>query len=61
MNIAVLPRFKAGTFEGVWNGNGYSAGGYLVEMAKHFRIGYTVITTEYDFEKVCSMCEMAVK
>ena len=57
MNIAVLPRFKAGTFEGVWNGNGYSAGGYLVEMAKYFRIGYTVITTEYDFEKVCSMCD----
>lgn len=57
MNIAVLPRFRAGTYEGIWNGNAYSAGGYLVEMARHFRIGYTVITTEYDFEKICQQCD----
>lgn len=57
MNLATLIRFGAGTFEGIWDGNRYFAHGSLVEIARHYGIGMTVIASEYDLEKVCERCD----
>ena len=58
MNLAILPRFKQGTFNGIWGGNGYTTGGgSWVLMAQELGIGLTTIVTEYDFEKVCAVCD----
>lgn len=57
MNIATLIRYRKGTYEGVWNGNSWFAHGNLVEIARHYGVGMTVIATETDFEKVCEMCD----
>ncbi len=57
MNIATLIRYRKGTYEGIWDGNNWFAHGNLVEIARHYGIGMTVIATESDYEKVCEMCD----
>lgn len=57
MNIATLIRFKKGTYEGIWNGNRWAPHGNLVEIARHYGIGMTVIATETDYEKICQCCD----
>lgn len=57
MNIAISPRFKAGTFEGIWNGNSVFMHGNIYVMAKHFNIGLTLVATETDLDRVCETCD----
>lgn len=57
MNIAVLPRFTQGTFEGIWTGNRYTSPGNLTEICREFGVGLTLVLTPYDFEKVLSLCD----
>ena len=57
MNIATLIRFKKGTYEGIWNNDGWFAHGSLVHIARQYGIGMTVIATETDYEKICRNCD----
>lgn len=57
MNIATLIRYRKGSYEGIWDGNSWFAHGNLVEIARHYGVGMTVIATESDYEKVCQMCD----
>lgn len=57
MNLATLTRFKEGTFEGIWKGNGCNLHYNVVDMARYFGVGMTAIATEYDFEKICDCCD----
>ena len=57
MNIATLIRYKKGTYEGIWNGNSWFAHGNIVDIARHYGVGLTVIATDGDYEKVCQTCD----
>lgn len=57
MNIATLIRYKKGTYEDIWKGNQWYPHGSLVEMARHYDIGLTVIATKVDYEKICECCD----
>lgn len=57
MNLAILPRFKAGTFDQIWGNNGFSLGGSWVTMAQRFGIGLVTINSEYDLERICQACD----
>ena len=57
MNIATLIRYKKGTYEGIWNGNSWFAHGNLIDIARRYGVGMTVIATDGDYEKVCQVCD----
>lgn len=57
MNIATLIRYGKGTFEDIWKSNQWFAHGSLVEIARQYGVGMTVIATETDFEKICAQCD----
>ena len=57
MNIEILPRWREGTFEGIWDVDSWRLTGYLVLMAQHFKVGLVSIGTEYDYERVVQACD----
>ena len=57
MNIATLIRWHKGSYQTVWAGNSWSPHSNLIELARHYGAGMTVIAAAPDVEKICEACD----
>jgi len=57
MNIATMIRFGKGTYDGIWAGNKWFAHGNLVDIARQYGVGMTVIAADGDIERICQCCD----
>lgn len=60
MNIATTIRFYQGTFETIWNNNDWRPHSLIVEIARHYGVGVSVIAADSspeDLERMCAACD----
>ena len=57
MNIAILPRWRRGTLEKIWEGHSFSVANDFVSIANRYGIGLTCILTRFDVEHAATHCD----